>query len=150
MPPLRNPGRALSCVGYADLAKSCSLSEPFTLAWRAVHVEADRWLWTPVPAEANLAKAVQCPLRQGARVLPAAEKTRFSRRSMVPGVARPDLEEDESVPKVWRNLHWCLLWHSNLQKISFKLGVNYIEGSRISLSDMRGEEFQRWAGDVAG
>jgi hypothetical protein len=61
-----------------------------------------------------------------------------------------DLEEDESVPKVWRNLHGCLLWHSNLQKISFKLGVNYIEGSRISLSDMRGEEFQRWAGDVAG
>jgi hypothetical protein len=42
MPPLRNLGRALSCVGYADLAKPCSFNESFVLSRRTVHVEADR------------------------------------------------------------------------------------------------------------
>jgi len=42
MPLLRNPGGALSCVGYADLAKPCSLNESFILSRRTVHVKADR------------------------------------------------------------------------------------------------------------
>src|SRR5271167_128991 len=41
MPALRDPGRAVGCVGYADLAKPCSRNESFILSRRAVHVKAD-------------------------------------------------------------------------------------------------------------
>jgi hypothetical protein len=41
MPALRDPGRAIGCVGYADLAKPCSRNESFILSRRAVHVKAD-------------------------------------------------------------------------------------------------------------
>src|SRR5258707_14706481 len=42
MPLLGNPSSTLGCVGYADLAKSCSLNESFVLSGRTVHVKADR------------------------------------------------------------------------------------------------------------
>src|ERR1700730_14838621 len=41
MPALRDPGGAVGCVGYADLAKPCSRNESFILSRRAVHVKAD-------------------------------------------------------------------------------------------------------------
>ena len=41
MPALRDPGRAVGCVGYTDLAKPCSRNESFILSRRAVHVKAD-------------------------------------------------------------------------------------------------------------
>src|SRR5271165_5629969 len=42
MPPLRNPRSALSCVGYAYVAKPCTLNESFILPRRTVHVKTDR------------------------------------------------------------------------------------------------------------
>src|ERR1700733_7429396 len=42
MPLLRNRSSTLGCVGYADLAKSCSLHESFILSRRTVYVKADR------------------------------------------------------------------------------------------------------------
>src|SRR5882724_5707323 len=41
MPLLRDPGRAFSRVGYADLAKPCALNESFILSRRTVYIEAD-------------------------------------------------------------------------------------------------------------
>jgi hypothetical protein len=41
VPPLRDPGCAVGCVGCADLAKPCSRHESFILSRRAVHVKAD-------------------------------------------------------------------------------------------------------------
>ena len=42
MPPLRDPFRALCCVGYSDLAKPGALNESFIFSRRTVHVKADR------------------------------------------------------------------------------------------------------------
>jgi hypothetical protein len=42
MPMLRDPSGVLGCIGYADLAKPCSLNESFVLSGRTVHVKADR------------------------------------------------------------------------------------------------------------
>jgi hypothetical protein len=42
MPPLRDLGRTLSCVSYADLAKPGALNGSFILSRRTVHVKADQ------------------------------------------------------------------------------------------------------------